>query len=167
MSRLLPALLLILSFTVSACSKKTPEITSLHRKEAASLVSEAEFALAMRDRARAEELLTKATALCPDNGAYWLDLGSIRRGLENTEGARQAYTAAAKAYADAYKADRKELQPLLQQIYVEALLGNMKVAQKLLKQAVADHPDNPAAKKLTTEWLDAMLADANFKALAL
>lgn len=144
--RLSLALLLVLTFTITACSKKAPEISSLQRKEAASLVSEAEFALALRDRARAEELLTKATALCPDDGAYWLDLGSVRRGLENKDGARQAYTAAAKAYAAAYKADRMDLQSLLQQIYTEALLGNTKTVQKLLKQAVADHPDNPAEK---------------------
>lgn len=167
MSRLLPAILLVFAFTVSACSKKAPEITSLQRKEAANLVSEAQFALALRDQARAEALLAKATALCPDNGAYWLDLGSIRRGLENRDGARQAYTEAAKAYAAAYKADRKELQPLLQQIYVESLLGNTKVAQKLLKQAVADHAGNPAVKGLTPQWLESMLADPNFKALAL
>jgi tetratricopeptide (TPR) repeat protein len=167
MTRFALVILLILTCTITACSKKAPEITSLQRKEAANLVSEAQFAVALRDRARAEELLTKAVALCPDEGSYWLDLGSIRRGLENKDGARQAYAAAAKAYAAAYKADRKQLQPLLQQIYVEALLGNTKAAQKLRKQAVSDHPDNPAAKKLTPEWFDAMLADPNFKALAL
>lgn len=167
MSRLLPAILLILVFSVAACSKKAPEITSLQRKEAANLMSEAQFALALRDQARAEELIVKAAALCPDNGAYWLDLGSIRRGLENRDGARQAYTEAAKAYAATYKADRKELQPLLQQIYVESLLGNTKVAQKLLKQAIADHADNPAVKNLTPQWLETILADPNFKSLAL
>jgi Flp pilus assembly protein TadD len=161
MSRLLAAAtasVLLLAFT--ACAKKAPEITSLQRKEAASLVSEAEFALAMRDFGRAEELYAKATALCPDDGSYWLDLGALRRRADKRDGARQAYTAA-------YKADRKNPQPLLQQIYVEALLGNTKTALKLLKQAQADHGDNPGVKKLTPEAFDRMIADPGFKAQAL
>ncbi len=168
MSRLLAAAtatVLLLAFT--ACARKAPEITSLQRKEAASLVSEAEFALAMRDFGRAEELYAKATALCPDDGSYWLDLGALRRRADKRDGARQAYTEAAKAYAAAYKADRKNPQPLLQQIYVEALLGNTKTALKLLKQAQADHGDNPGVKKLTPEAFDRMIADPGFKAQAL
>ncbi|MCW5549746.1 MAG: tetratricopeptide repeat protein [Opitutaceae bacterium] len=168
MPRLLATLAVLLALGASGCSKKPPpEITSLQRKEAATLVSEAQFALALRDNARAEELLAKAVALCPDNGTYWLDLGVLRRRADRRDEARQAFAGAARAYAAAYQADPKDPQPRLQQIYVESLLGNAKAAQKLLKQVRADHPDHPAVKNLTPENYDKMLADPGFKALAL
>ena len=53
---------------VTGCKPKSASITSLQRKEAASLISEAEFALTIRELARAEKLLTQACALEFDNG---------------------------------------------------------------------------------------------------
>ncbi len=168
MSRPILTLVAVL-LLVTACAKKSPapEITALQRKEAANLVSEAQFAITLRNLPEAEQLLAKAAALCPDNGGYWLDLGSIRRRQDKRDSARQAYTEAAKAYAAAYKADGKNPQPLLQQIYVESLLGNTKAAQALLKQARTAHPDHPSVKNLTPENFEKVLADPNFKALAL
>ena len=63
---------------VTGCKPKSASITSLHRKEAASLISEAEFALTIRELARAEKLLTQASALEFDNGKTWISLGMIR-----------------------------------------------------------------------------------------
>ena len=63
----------------AGCKPKTKAITSLERKEAANLVSEARFAITLRDDARAEGLLAQAAQLCPDTGDYWLNLGMTRR----------------------------------------------------------------------------------------
>ena len=57
------AVALVLGATACKPKVKTSEITSLQRKEAATLVSEAEFAMQIRDLPRAEGLFAKATAL--------------------------------------------------------------------------------------------------------
>lgn len=164
MSRLYVLLLLALSVLAAGCG---PKVSPLQRKEAANLVSEAQFATTLRDWTRAEELLAKATALCPDNGEYWLNLGSVRRRLDNTAGARKAYEQAASAYEDAYKADPKDPQPLMQQIYVYALLNQEKKALKVLERAQKEHGDNPGVRSFTAESLKRIQADPNFKELAI
>ena len=123
---------LALLFAAGCGRRSAPEITSLQRKEAASLASEAEFAVTVRDLARAEKVLTKATALCPDAGDYWLGLGSIRMRLGNREGAKQAYQSAFDAYGDDAKQEKADGTPGLQQVHVLALLGRVDEARKLL-----------------------------------
>jgi tetratricopeptide (TPR) repeat protein len=159
-----PFVLLSATLLLAACA---PKISTLQRKEAANLVSEAQFATTMRDWKRAEELLAKATTLCPDNGEYWLNLGSIRRRLDNLAGARADYERALKAYGAAYKADPKDPQPLMQQIYVFELLGRPKDALKTLRRAQADHGTNPGVKNFTEQSLQRLREDPSFKALAL
>lgn len=165
MNRLLAsvAILLLLGFT-AGCG---PKITTLQRKEAASLVSEAQFASTMRDWARAEELMAKAVKLCPDNGEYWLNLGSFRRRLDNLNGARSAYESAVKAYGATYKLDPRNPQPLMQQIYIYSLLGKPKEAVKVLKRAHADHADKPGVISFTEETIERLRQEQSFKDLAL
>ncbi len=154
--------------TLLGCTGCGPKITPIQRKEAANLVSEAQFALTLRDWTRAEELLRKATELCPDNAEYWLNLGMARRRSDNLSGARKAYESAAKAYGAAYKASTpKDPQMLMQQVYVYSLLGQPKNAQKILKQAHADHADIPSVRNFTEQTLERMISDPGFKALAL
>ncbi len=155
--------LLLLGFT-AGCG---PNITPLQRKEAANFVSEAQFATTMRDWARAEELMAKATKLCPDNGEYWLNLGSVRRRLDNLNGARSAYESAVKAFDATYKHDPRNPQPLMQQIYVYSLLGQPKDALKALKRAHEDHSDKAAVRDFTEEHLERLRQDPGFKELAL
>lgn len=164
MSRLIAPLLIVVLALTAGCG---PKITPLQRKEAANLVSEAQFATTLRDWARAEELLAKATSLCPDNGEYWLNLGSVRRRLDNRSGARKAYEQAATAYGDAYKADPKDPQPLMQQVYVYSLLNQEKKALKALERAQQDHSANPNVRNFTPETLQRMREDPGFKELAI
>jgi tetratricopeptide (TPR) repeat protein len=167
MKRPLLSTLVLAALVFSPACSRTPEVTPLQRKEAANLVSEAEFAATLRDLPRAEGLLAKAVELCPDNGEYWLTLGTIRRRADNRDGARKAYEQAVKAYAAAYKADRKNPQHLMQQVYVYSLLGQPKDAKKVLKQAHADHADNAGVVKFTEESLQRMTEEPAFKTLAL
>ena len=164
MKRLLAPVAILLLFVLAACA---PKISPRQRKEAANLVSEAQFASTLRDWARAETLMTKAAELCPDNGDYWLNLGSVRRRLDNLSGARAAYASAAKAYGATYQADPKDPQPLMQQVYVYSLLGKPKDALKALKRAQADHGNNSSVKNFTEQALERMREEPGFKALAL
>lgn len=159
--------LLILSaaFT-SGCGRK--EITSLQRKEAANLASEAQFALTLRDYARAEPLLAKAVAIVPDSPELWQSLGAVRRRLDNKPGAKEAYERMLYAARDQYKEDPKKTEALLNQVYALALLGKTDDARAALAKAQNKHPDNREINAFVeSKQLDRILEDPSFKELAL
>ena len=162
--RLLVGSLLLLS---AACHPKPKEITPLQRKTAANLVSEAQFAVTVRDQARAADLYEKAAALCPDNAEYWLGLGVSRRQLEQRPAAQKAYEAALQACRDAYAHDDKDPGPLIEQIYILALLGRVHDARATLAKVRAAHGDNAVVRNFTEQSLNQLLADPGFKANAL
>ena len=150
------------------CKPKAADITSLQRKEAANLVSEAQFAMSLRDYARAEGLLAKATALEFDNGNYWVSLGSMRVRLGQRPAAKTAYESALGAFETAYARDPKLTQPYLQQVYALALLGRIDDARKLLAKVEQKHANDPLVRAFVQgKQLDAMLKSALFKEIAL
>lgn len=165
MSRLL-SLVLVSTVLLAGCGRKA-EITPLQRKQAAALVSEAEFALTIRDFARAEKLLVEATELVSDNGSYWVMLGNLAKHNSHLDVAKQAYTAGAKAFAAAYKAEPTSGKLLMRQMYCEALLGHHDQAKKVLKEARAKHLAEPEIKAFDDAAYDRMLANPNFNELAL
>src|SRR5262245_57105137 len=125
----------------AACGRQK-EITTLQRKEAANLASEAQFAMSLRDLPRTEGLLKKAAELCPDSGEYWVNLGSVRMHMKDRSGAKTAYKSALSAYQAAYKKDSKDKDLLLRQVYVLALLGDVKEARSVLDDAQKKNPDD-------------------------
>ena len=166
MRRFLFTVLIVSALFAAGCSRK--EITSLQRKEAANNVSEAQFALTLRDFGRAEPLLVKATTLCPDTPEYWQLLGAARRRLDNPAGAKQAYGQMLDAARDLYKQDATKSEALLQQVYALALLGRVDDARSLLEKAQKDHPDDRALGAFADgKQLDRILADPAFKEMAL
>ena len=106
----LPSLLLVALalLTAAACTPKVRHSTDLERKKAANLASEAQFAITLRDFARAEPLLDQTTQLCPDVADGWLQLGAIRVKLGDKAKARVAYEGALKAVRAAYAEDAKQ-----------------------------------------------------------
>ena len=150
------------------CSRRSKEITSLQRKEAAQAVSEAQFALTLRDYARAEAELAKAVAACPDNGDYWVSLGSARVRLGQRDGAKAAYKSALAAYEDAAARNAKDEQAVVQQMTVLALLGRVDDARALLAKLPGRFPDSRNIRVfIERKQLDAMLADPKFKEISL
>ena len=92
------ALVMLAVLVLSGCHRR--EITSLERKEAANVVSEADFAVTLKDWGRAEGLFSKAVGLCPDQGDTWVNLGMVRMRMGNKDGARSAFKSALSAYSD-------------------------------------------------------------------
>lgn len=159
---------LLLSLILSACKPRPMDIPPVKRKEAATLASEADFALTLRDWARAEPLLEKATKLCPDTGVYWLNLGVARKRLGNNSGAKSAYEKALDAYRDHAALEPTRPEPVLQEIYVLALLGRADDARKAQDKAQKKLPDDRAVKMFVEDRrLEQILADPGFKDLAL
>ena len=150
------------------CSRRSKEITSLQRKEAAQAVSEAQFALTLRDYARAEAELAKAVAACPDSGDYWVSLGSVRVRLGQRDGAKAAYKSALAAYEDAAARNARDEQAMVQQVTVLALLGRVDDARALLAKLPGRFPESRNIRVfLERKQLDAMLADPKFKEISL
>lgn len=153
---------------VLAAGCKPKVIPELQRKQAANFVSEAQFALTLRDYARAEPLLAKATELCPDVGETWLNLGVTRRKLGDKSGAKKAFEGARAAYQDLYEQDPKQTDALLQEVYALALLGREADARKVLEKALKKDPENRALRGFSeSKQLDRLLADPGFKEIAL
>ena len=152
----------------AGCKPKAKNIPPLQRKEAASLVSEAQFAVVMRDFARAEPLYVKATKLCPDAGDYWLALGITRRRMSNKAGTKAAYERARTAFQDAYEIDRTQVDALLQELYVLCLLGRADEARVTFAKAQKKDPTNPRLRSFQeSKQIDQLTQDSAFKELAL
>lgn len=164
----LSALAVVIALVAAGCKPKVKEITSLQRKEAATLVSEAQFALQLKDLPRAEGLLVKAVALCPDNGRYWTDLGSMQARQAKKDAARKSYESALAAYEAEAKANPKDVKPVMMQIYTQALLGRVDDARATLVRAQKNFPEERAVRAYVEgKQIDKMVADPRFKEIAL
>ncbi|MEI8089195.1 MAG: tetratricopeptide repeat protein [Opitutaceae bacterium] len=160
--------LLSLMVITTGCKPKSASITSLQRKEAAGLVSEAEFAMTIRELVRAEKLLTQACALEFDNGKTWISLGMIRVRLGRKPAAKEAYESALHAYAEAYALQPKSAQLYLQQVYLLALMGRMTDARSVLAEIQKQHGTDPEVRSFVqSRQLDAMAQSPQFKEIAL
>jgi Flp pilus assembly protein TadD len=152
----------------AGCGAKKKEITEAHRQEAALHVSEAQFALSVRDWARAEPLLAKAAELTPDVPALWRDLGIARRRLNQSGPAKTAYRAALAGFEEAAKNRPTEPQLVVEQVKVLVLLGRVDDARALLDKLPAKFPEDRNVKAFVdSKPIDQMLADPKFKELAL
>ena len=168
MKRLAIALMGFFLLSGLGCRPRSKEITSLQRKEAASLASEAEFAVTLRDLPRAQGLLIKVTSLCPDNGEYWSNLGSVRMRLGDRDGAKNAYETALAAYKNTAKLEPQHTELILQQVYVLALLGRVEEARKLLEKAHQKFPEDRLVREFVQEkTLDRLITEPTFKEISL
>jgi tetratricopeptide (TPR) repeat protein len=156
-----------LAWGAAGCGKPRREISERDRKEAAVLASEAQFAINLRDWARAEGLLTKTVQLVPE-ADYWVALGSARVRLGNRSGAKDAYQKALRAYEDAAAVDGKSVEPWLGQVTVLALLGRIDDGRAVVLKAARRFPNDSRLKELMdAKAFEAMVSDPGFRENAL
>lgn len=166
--KLFALVLVAMPLLLTGCKPKPMNIPAVQRKEAATLVSEAQFAMTMRDFARAEPLLERAAKLCPDIGDYWLNLGAARRRLGNKSSAKSAFESALKAFEDSYRLAPKESDTAIKQVYVLALLGRGDEARRRLEKMQKAAPEDRAIRAFVEgNELDQLLKDPSFKEVAL
>ena len=167
MNRLLVFLLALSLPLLFGCKPKASSITTLQRKQAASVASEAEFATTLKDFKRASALYRQAAQLCPDTPEYQGNLGMVLRQMGDGEGARASYRAAAKLYRDRY-AEAGHPADLLQQATLLILMGDGDGALKLLKKGSAAHPDDALLRDAADpSWLERVRRDPRFSKIAL
>jgi tetratricopeptide (TPR) repeat protein len=143
------------------------QVTERDRKEAAHLISEAQFALSVREWSRAESLLAKAVHLAP-SGDTWVSLGGARLRLNNRAGAKDAYQSALKAYEA--EAVRRNLvaEPWIKQAYVLALLRREADSRAVLAKAAKHFPNDPKLRAFSDpKEFEKLLASQKFKDMAL
>lgn len=153
----------------AGCSKqlKEEEIPKVVKAEAAALVSEAQFAMEIREYSRAEELMGRALKLREDRPEYWVTLGMVRRKQDNKDGARKAYEKALEMHVKRYK-EKKDPAEVAHQAFVLGLLGRVDDALKTLKEGLRNHPDSTFLKdKADPRGLPRTFRTEEFKALML
>lgn len=149
------------------CAKKK-EVSPSDRKKAESYVSEAQFALTIRDLPRAEGLYVQATTACPDDGAYWVGLGTTRMRMGQRDSAKAAYQAAYKAYDEKRRENKKDSEAAMQQMYVLLLLGRIDEARSMQTKIQSQFPDDRDVRAfIEGKQLDRMIADPRFKEIGL
>ncbi len=162
-----PRWALVAAAALILCACHPREITSLERKEAANIQSEADFAVTLRDWSRAEGLLAKAAALCPDQGDTWMNLGIVRMRLHNPGGARSAYKSALSAYEADSKRDKASSTSVIRRAYVLVVLGRADEARSLLNRERSDHPDDRRLRSFAeSNGVAKMLADPGLKEIS-
>jgi Flp pilus assembly protein TadD len=147
---------------LAGCRAK--EITPIDRAEAANDVSEAEFAVTLKDWPRAEGLYVKATTLCPDETDYWVNLGIVRMRLGDRSGARSAYKKALPAFDDAAAKDPSNGTVFIRKAYVLVILGRADDARSVIDRAMAKLPDDRRLKAfIDMKGVDQMVADPSLR----
>jgi len=161
---------------LAACHKKPvdkaaagqpKDVPKIVAAEAANLVSEASFAVQIRDYARAEKSLARAVELRPDIPDWWSSLGSACKRQSKIGDARSAYKKALAIYEKRYAATA-DVTDLQQQLIMLVLLGREDDARTLLEQSCKKQPDQPVLKRLSEgKIVDQLLRDPNIQQLKL
>ena len=142
-------------------------VTEHDRKEAAHLVSEAQFAISVREWQRAEGLLAKAVKIDPqgDIRSTW-----VRRacGRAIAPGPRKRIKSALKAYENDTARFATRSDPWLKRAYVLALLGRSNDARAVIEKAGKQFPNDPKVRALLdAKEFEKMVTSQNFKDMAL
>ena len=158
-------LLLAAVLALTGCHRR--EITKLERDEAANLVSEAQFAVTLKEWDRAEGLFAKATQLCPDNGDMWVNLGMVRMRLNDHGGARTAYKSALSAFKEELSSNPTNTETRLHRAYILVILGDPDGARSEVEKARAKYPDDRLLRNfIENHGMEKMLADPELKSLS-
>lgn len=156
---------MVLMFLLGCSAGK--EVTERDRKEAAFLVSEAQFAMTVKEWTRAEGLLDKAAKVAPQ-GDYYLSLGAVRMHLKNRSGAKKAYELALNAFQHESARNNTSPEPWIKQAYVLGLLGRKSESQSMIAKAAKALPNDPKIRSLSDpKELERMFSTQNFKDMAL
>lgn len=156
------ALVLAAVVVLGGCRPRT--ITKLERDEAANVISEAEFAVTIKDWSRAEGLYAKAAALCPDQGETWVRLGVVRVHLHNPDGARAAYKSALSAFEEDFKRDPANTASVIRGASVLVILGRADEARSMVDKAYAKYPDDRRLRSFVEmKGVDRIVADPGLK----
>ncbi len=135
--------------------------------EVGRIISEAEFAVQMKDFARAETLMNQAIALEKDDARHYMRLAYVAIQQANKTNARAAYEKALKCYIQESKGDGGNPAIILDIINVHLLLRQPAEAQKVLDAAVKQFPKVEDFKIMQKEnAIQQMMKDPEIQSLS-
>ncbi|HEY1794125.1 MAG TPA: tetratricopeptide repeat protein [Opitutaceae bacterium] len=147
----------------SGCHKNRV-VTAHDREEAANLVSDAEFAVTIKDFPRAEDSYRKAAGFTPDDGEIWIRLGIVRLDLHDISGARKAYKRAVSAFQDDFGKDHTRRVSAMRAAMVLVLLGRPDEARAYAAKCADQAPgDQDLRRFVDQKGVDRILADPEMK----
>jgi tetratricopeptide (TPR) repeat protein len=159
------ALLTAAVLALAGCHRR--EITKLERDQAASILSEAEFAVTLKEWPRAEGLYIQALTICPDEGDAWVNLGMVRMHEDNHDGARAAYKSAVSTFDDALSRNSADTKSAIHRAYVLLILGRADDARAGIEKARAANPNDELIRDFAERHgVDKMLEDPALKSLS-
>jgi Flp pilus assembly protein TadD len=159
------AWVLAAALALTGCRER--EITSTERTQAAADVSEADFAVTIKEYERAEGLYAAAAKLAPDTGNIWVNLAVVRMRLHRSADARDAYKSALKAYRQAFKHDPSDTTPVLREAYVLTILGKGDEARSLITDTRAKFPNDRSLQAfIDQKGIERMEQDPALKEIA-
>jgi Flp pilus assembly protein TadD len=153
---------------MAGCKRKPQadaEISPEVRAQAAQFAGEGEFSTQVRDYAAAEQSMLKAIQLDPVTPRYWKELGSARKHLGNTSGARDAYQKSFDLLEAARKKNAGSGGLVLGEVETLVLMGKNDDAKELLQKTAKDFPkDETLRQMIDNKIVDKMAADPTIKA---
>jgi cytochrome c-type biogenesis protein CcmH/NrfG len=159
------AWVLAAALALTGCRER--EITSTERTQAAADVSEAEFAVTIKEYDRAEGLYAAAAKLAPDTGNIWVNLAVVRMRLHRSSDARDAYKSALTAYRQAFKHDPSDTTPVLREAYVLTILGKGDDARSLINDMRSKYPNDRTLQAfIDQKGIERMERDPGLKEIA-
>lgn len=160
--------LALLVSVLPACSKKQgnsdqaglpKSVSKLEAAEADNLVSDAVFAMQIKDHARAAQNLEKALAIRPDVGEWWENLGYCYKLLDRKSDARSAYKKAVGIWDSAYDKTGR-IDYAMRQLIMLVLLDREDDARALLTKLTKKHPEDPQLHAFVEKkGLESLLSD--------
>ncbi len=144
--------------------KDGPQVSREAHEQALQLASEGEFSTTVHDFAAAENSLTKAVELDPTIPRYWKELGAVRKHLNKTDAARDAYQKSFDLLEAARQKDPGAGGLVLGEVETLVLMGKNDDARELLKKTVKAYPQDKTLQQMVqNNIVEKMAADPTIK----
>lgn len=163
---------LLLPFVLVSCSDKskartpgTPKVVAKAvEAEAENMISDAMFAMQVRDYARAEKGFARAVELRPDVPDWWESLGAIRKMQGKTGDARSAYKKALALWEDYYD-ETSDPQFGMHKVVLLVILDKADEARSVVEKMGKKHPNDQALQTfIKNKGLERMIASPDMQA---
>jgi Flp pilus assembly protein TadD len=136
----------MLALALLTSCRAAPRASTDSRKQ--QLASEIATAMNAKDYAKAQTPAAEATRIDPKFAEAWVGYGMASMRLGQPDHAREAYERALALHQARHRRNPSDANQVVQQIFVLTLLGRAAEAEKLLKQAHTDYPNDQQIAQL-------------------
>ena len=146
------ALAMLLMFLWCASCTRPPQNKNSITPQAQQLAGEGAAAFNATNYSKAQTLSLAATRIDPQFAEAWVGYGMASVRLGQSDQARQGYERALSIYQARHRQNPSDVNQLVQQIFLMALLDRPDEAEKMLRQAHVDFPKDQTLAKLAENF---------------